>query len=258
MNNKHTKSHVQSLAKALQIIDFMGAHKKPVSLKEISEQMGWPKSTIHGLLATLRDYNFVSQSAVDGKYILGIRLFELGNALMASWDISRAAHPLMVQLNSRFGETVHLATEEKGEVLYLEKIDSNHLLRIVSQVGARLPMHCTGVGKVLLAYRTPKEIRQIIQAHPLESYTSKTITNPLTLEKELERIRERGFAYDEGEIMDSLRCVAAPIFSSDGSVSYSLSVSGLDSNIGNERLETITKALLNACAIISKEMGYKG
>lgn len=257
MEPKYKNSHVQSAARTLQILDLMGEEKRALSLTELSVLLEWPKSTVHGFLATLRDYDYISQSEDDGKYSLGIRLFELGNVLQASWDINDVARPKMVQLNARFGETVHLATEDKGEVLYLEKIDSNHLLRIVSQVGSRLPMHCTGVGKTLLAFRSNREVAQIIQRHPMQSFTSKTITDSAVLERELNEIRERGYAYDNGEIMDSLRCVAAPIYNSNGNVSYALSISGLSNNMNDDRIGRIVKELLNACNTISKEIGYQ-
>lgn len=257
LGNNGNLSHVQSVVRALHILDMMGEKKREMSLAEISEALNWPKSTTHGILSTLRDFDYISQSAASGKYSLGIRLFELGNVLQSSWNINNAARPLMVKLNSRFGETVHLATEDKGEVLYLEKIDSNHILRIVSQVGARLPMHCTGVGKVLLAYRPAREVRKIIQAHPMKAHTAKTITDFAVLERELKTVRETGFAVDRGEIMDSLQCIAAPIYSNNGNVEYAMSISGLAHNMDYKRFETLVQALLNACNTVSKEIGYQ-
>lgn len=256
--DKIKQSHVKSVARSLQILDLMADKRQPMSLKDIATALGWPKSTVHGILSTLHDYDYVSQSITDGKYILGTRLFELGNILQSTWDIHDIARPMMVKLNARFGETVHLATEDRGEVLYLEKIDSNHLIRIVSQVGSRLPMYCTGVGKVLLAYQSTDKFLKLLKHQQLKPYTSRTIITKAKLEKELKHIREKGFACDNGEIMDSLRCVAAPIYNKNGDVEYALSVSGLSNNMNPNHVEAITEALLNACNSISKEIGYKG
>lgn len=240
----------------MELLDLIGENNKPMSLTEISEELGWPKSTIHGLIATLRDYNYVSQSEVDGKYFLGIRLFELGNLLQSSWNVHNLARPVMVKLNARFNETVHLAAEEKGEVLYLEKINSNRLFSIVSQVGSRLPMHCTGVGKVLLAFMPNNQAMRILQKQPMQAYTSRTITTLEAMERELKQIREKGYGSDNGEIMDSLSCVAAPIYDSSGKVHYALSISGINNNI-IEHGDSIIKELLEACDNISAEMGYR-
>ncbi len=251
-------SHVKSVARALQILDLMAEKRESLSLKDIADSLNWPKSTVHGIISTMRDYGYISQSERDGKYTLGVRLFELGNILQTSWDIHEIARPMMMKLNAQFGETVHLATEDNGEVLYLEKIDSHHLLRIVSQVGSRLPMYCTGVGKVLLAFQSPQKKANLIKQQSFQSYTGRTITNISALEKELTYIREKGFACDNGEIMDSLQCVAAPIYDKDCNVSYALSVSGLSNNMNQDHIESITRALLSACRNISKEFGYNG
>ncbi|MGL6197585.1 MAG: IclR family transcriptional regulator [Lachnospiraceae bacterium] len=256
MNKNYKASHVQSVSRALELLNLIAEKNYPLSLTEMAGLLDWPKSTVHGLISTLRDYDYATQSEEDGKYYLGVRFFELGNMLQSSWDIHNAARPVMVKLNARFNETIHLATEEKGEVLYLEKIDSNHLFRIVSKVGTRLPMYCTGLGKVMLAYRPIGEVRKILQKQPMQTYTSRTITTISTMERELKEIREKGYALDNGEIMDSLRCVAAPIYDENGEVRYALSISGLYSSI-SENSEAIIKELLIACDTISAEMGYR-
>jgi len=186
-----------------------------------------------------------------------VRLFELGNIVARSWDIRAIARPAMQELNESLGELVQLATESEGEVLYIEKIDSTHMMRIVSEIGARLPMHCTGLGKVLLAYKTPAEVQWIIKKHGLRTMTSHTITNPEALEKELIRIRKQGFAIDDREIMESLRCVAAPIYDRDGNVKYALSVSVLAGNLIGDRLEVAREALVSTAKSISFLMGYR-
>lgn len=254
--NKNFRGTVQSVSRAMELLNLIAEKKKPLSLAELAEAMDWPKSTVHGLISTLRDYDYVSQSEIDGKYYLGIRLFELGNLLQSSWDVHSAARPVMVKLNARFNENVHLAAEEKGEVLYLEKIDSNHLFQIVSKVGRRLPMHCTGVGKVLLAYRPFSEVRRILQNHPMQAYTGKTITTLKAMERELKDIREKGYACDNGEVMEGLWCVAAPIYDNNGDVRFALSVSGFYENMNNQS-EAIKKELLMACNTISTEIGYR-
>jgi DNA-binding IclR family transcriptional regulator len=237
-------------------VEALAGMKREMSLTELAQQMQWPKGTVHGLLSTLRDYHYIEQSTETGRYRLGVRLFELGALAASRWDARAAAKPQMLQLNALLGETVHLATEDQGEVLYLEKIDSSHLLRIVSEVGIRLPMHCSGLGKVLLAYKTSAELRWIVSQRGLPPLTPHTITSLSLLERELAEIRRNGYGFDNGEVMEGLRCVAAPIRDANSRVRYAISVSGLASNIQGDRLEKIIAAVLEAARLISAGLGY--
>ena len=256
MEERNT-SHVQSAARALMLLDLLARENREMSLTEIANAMNWPKSTVHGLIATMRDHSYVDQSLVSGCYRLGVRLFELGNIVARSWDIRTLALPAMQNLNNKLGEMVQLATEDKGEVLYLEKLDSTHMMRIVSEIGARLPMHCTGLGKALLAYKKPAEIKWILSRHGMPPMTPRTITDRDVLERELIGIRRQGYAVDDRESMDSLRCVAAPVYDRYGNVKYAISVSGLANNLQGERLETARDELLLITDSISYAMGYR-
>lgn len=259
MNNQEERntSHVQSVARALMLLELMARENREMSLTEIANAMDWPKSTVHGLIATLRDYYYIDQSPTTGYYYLGVRLFELGNLVARSWDVRSLAMPIMQDLNNRLGEMIQLAKEDKGEVLYLEKLDSSHMFRIVSETGARLPMHSSGLGKVLLAYKKPAEVKWILSKHGMRPMTAQTITNREMLEKELHQICQQGYAMDDREVMDSLRCVAAPIYDRRGDVNYAISISGLANNFQGERLETLRKELVRAADSISYKMGYR-
>src|SRR5690606_34705465 len=142
--------HIRSVAKALMILNLFAQHQREMSLGEIAEELQMAKSTLHGLLATLRDFGYLEQSSENGKYRLGMQLFALGNIVANSWDVKKVAAPFIQSLVDELGETVHLVVFDEGEVLYIDKRESTRSLRIVSQVGTRLPAHCTGVGKVFL------------------------------------------------------------------------------------------------------------
>lgn len=257
-NPAKTSSHVQSVERAIIIIETLARSRQEMSLTELSNEVGWPKSTVHGLVSTLRDYHYVDQSSITGKYKLGIHLFELGNIVGRSWDISSIAKPHMQRLNQILGETVQLGTKSNGEVLYLDKIDSNHMLRIVSEIGGRLPMHCSGLGKVLLAYSPNTEVQRIIAQKGMHPRTLKTIVTKEELEKELQKIREVGYAVDDQEIMDGLRCVAVPIFDGNNKVLYAISVSGQCQNMQGQHFEKVIEVLTKTAKSISYEMGYRG
>jgi DNA-binding IclR family transcriptional regulator len=250
-------SHVQSVARALQVLDLLADENKEMSLTEISNKMNWPKSTIHGILTTLRDYRLVDQSAANGRYRLGVRLFEYGQKVANSWDIRSVAMPVMRELNRVYGEMVQLATEDSGEVLYIEKLDSTRIIRIVSEVGVRLPMHCSGLGKVLLAYKSPGEVKQILTKNGMTRLARSTITDMPRMKAELEMVRKQGYAVDNCETMDGLRCVAAPIRDRGGEVAYALSISGLAEMLSGEYFEKLCASVVKAADEISQLMGYR-
>ncbi|MDR1066142.1 MAG: IclR family transcriptional regulator [Clostridiales bacterium] len=256
--DRRDRSHVQSVERALRIIDVLAAENHDMSLTEVSNALEWPKSTVHGLITTLRDFSFVEQSPLTGKYSLGVKLFELGNIVARGWNIREVALPFMRRLSETTGETAHLAAEDNGDVLYIEKIDSARAFRIVSEIGARLPIHCTGLGKAILAHKTPAEIRRIFLRNDLRAMTPNSITSLEKLEKELERIRKDGFAVDNGEVMEGLRCVAAPIRDKNGNVNYAVSVSGVLGNMYGARFDKIVETLKKTAEDIMFGMGYRG
>ena len=251
------KSHVQSLARALKLLEAMAATDREISLTEISELLEWPKSTVHGILATLRDYRFVDQSAINGRYRLGVRLFEFGQKAARNWGIREVALPVMQKLNAQCGEMVQLATEDAGEVFYLEKIDSTNIIRIVSDIGVRLPMHCSGLGKALLAFRPPAEARSILTRKGMRRMTRYTLVDLSQMEIELAKIRQQGYSFDNQEIMEGLRCVAAPIFDRNGEVRYAVSVSTLAEQLTGNYFEYVVGEVIKAAAEISRNMGYR-
>lgn len=253
--NARKSSHVQSVERAMILFGIMAEAGQEMSLTEISVKSGLAKSTVHGILSTLRDYHFVDQSPETGRYRLGVRLFELGNIVAKSWDVRVIAKPHLARLGKSLGETVHLAAESDGEVLYLDKVESNQLIRIVSEVGGRLPMHCSGLGKALLAYKTDADVTRIAEEKGLAAMTRRTITSLPRLLAELEKVRSRGYAMDDGEIMDNLRCVAAPIFDSSGTAHYSVSASGLYSSMRGESLSRAIQLVTQTAETISRLMG---
>jgi len=155
------------------------------------------------------------------------------------------------------GETVHLVVLDRLEVLYIDKRESYRSLRIVSQVGMRLPAHCTGVGKVLLAHLEPEQRAEVINVKGLARFTRNTLTDIKVLENELTRIRAQGYAIDNEEIMDSLRCIAAPIRDQTGKVISAISLSGPVSRLQGEWLENAILRVTETAEEISSGLGYR-
>lgn len=251
------EARIQSVARALTIIDTMAEAGGELALNEISGRLGLAKTTVHGLISTLKVFGYVQQSSFNGKYRLGVRLFEVGNIVSNGWEVRVVAVPYIQKLVEEMGETVHLAMLDKQEVLYIDKRESSGSLRIVSQVGMRLPAHCTGVGKVLMAHLAPEERRQIVELKGLQRYTRNTITDPAALEAELERVKKQGYAVDNEEIMDSLRCVAAPIRDQGGNVVSAVSISGPISRMQGARFQKALDLCVATAHEISADLGYR-
>lgn len=251
------EARIQSVARALTIIDVMAEAGGELALNEIAGRLGLAKTTVHGLISTLKTFGYVEQSAFSGKYKLGVRLFEVGNIVSNGWEVRVVAVPYIQKLVEEMGETVHLVILDRYEVLYIDKRESSGSLHIASQVGMRLPAHCTGVGKVLMAYLSPQERHQIIKTRGLPRFTRNTLTDPVALEAELEKIKKQGYAVDNEEIMDSLRCVAAPIRDQSGKVISALSVSGPVSRMQGERFEKALRLCVATAAEISANLGYR-
>lgn len=250
-------SQIRSVAKALTIVELLAKNKSEMSLAEIAKEMNLAKSTVHGLLSTLREFGYVEQSAFDGKYRLGMRLFEIGSVVANTWDVRRIAAPFLQNLVDNLEETVHLVVLDQGEVLYIDKRECKQSLRIVSQVGNRLPAHCTAVGKALLAYLPASELRRIVATRGLQAYTQNTITDVTRLEQELERVRQQGFATEKGEIMDGLSCVAVPLRDHTGRVCAAMSVAGPSVRLEGAKFQLVVNEITRAGREISASLGYR-
>lgn len=248
---------IQSVDRALNILGLLGTVDDELGVTEISKMLGLHKSTIYGLLKTLETRGYVEQNLDSCKYRLGLMLFELGNRVKNNLDLKNISDYYLEQLRKSTGETVHLAIMDSGEVVYIDKKESSESMRMVSQVGKRLPMHCSGIGKALLSHLTDSQIEEIITAKGLSKMTPNTIVDLKRLREELEVIRKQGYAIDNEEISEGLICVAAPIRNYSSEVIAAISVAGPKARINEEKLKDVKRHVLNISQIISGKLGYK-
>lgn len=248
---------IHSVAKAIHLLDLLTASAQPVSLTELYQQTGWPKSTIHGLLSTMRESGLIEQNA-NGKYWLGIRLFEYGCAVSNAWDIGAIARPHMQKLSDALGESVFLSVLDRAAVVTLAEEESRASLRVVSEVGARLPIHCTSQGKLFLAYSTQAEARRILTRTALPAHTTHTLTNYEQFLPELARIRSQGYAVETEEFKPGLRSVSAPVRNAAGEVVYALGCIGIGRPGYNDDPSEAAQKLCAAALAISRQIGYRG
>lgn len=236
----------QSLERALLLLDELGTG--PKRLGPLAETLGIHKSTVLRTLQTLERHGYVRRQGEAPEFALGLRLVELSSSILEDLDIRQVARAHLERLGAETGETVHLGVRDGAEVVYVDKVESIHPVRMYSRVGARAPAHCTGVGKVLLAY-TPVEGWPEME---LRRYTPQTITTHEALVAAGADIRRRGWGWDEQEHEETIRCISAPVFGSTGEVVAAVSLSVPTSRLSTAQLRVHVDLLLEVTARISR------
>jgi len=240
----------------MDILESVALQKNGVGLTELSREIGMPKSTLFRYLVTLERRGYVSRDRLTGRYELGLELFQLASMAVARHSVREMVLPLMHSLLDRFSETVNLGIMEGGEVLYLEILESPQAMKMSSRVGSRDYAHATSLGKAMLAFLPEGEVEEVVRVHGLPPRTERTITTLEGLKEELRKVKERGYALDDGENEPTARCVGAPIFNRFGEVAGALSLSGPAHRFSEARIEAMGQALMEATSRISERMRY--
>lgn len=247
---------INSIDRTLAILQLFCLQKPEWGVSEISKEMNLYKSCVHNTLYTLLNRGFVIQNPDNSKYRLSIKFFELGSIVLENINLRKIAHPYVEQLSREFNETSHLGILLDGEVISIEREKSDYALQYQIYIGKKAPLHCTGVGKLLMAFLDLDEINQIITEKGLRKFTTNTITDVNRLKKELTKIYEQGYAVDNMEHEPGVRCIAAPIRDHHSKVIASLSLSGPAIRISEEKIPVIKEKVIECCRSISQEMGY--
>ncbi|WP_033542548.1 IclR family transcriptional regulator [Planococcus sp. CAU13] len=250
-------SNVQSIERAFKLLDVLSEYPEGIQITRLSEKVGLSKSTVHRLLATLINLNYVYKDMESEKYKLSYRIISLSRNLINNIDIIPVAKPFLEALSEEVNETIHLCIEDMGEVMYVDKIESNQTIRMFSRVGSRAPMYCTGVGKVLLSGKKPEDYQRIAESIEFVRKTPNTILNKEQLEQVVGAIREKGYGLDDIENEEGIRCIAAPIFDSQGKVIASFSISGPTTRMTMERVNNeLVSKVKDTSMKISRQLGY--
>jgi len=246
---------VNAVERALEILEHVDGSARGTGITELSRRLGMGKSTVHRLCATLEHRGYLTRDPETGRYRLSLRLFQIASTALSHLDLPARALPALEALGAAVGETVHLAVLDGDEVVFIGKVESPRPLRLHSQVGRRAPAHCTALGKVLLAHAAPDRLARILTG-PIARYTPETITAPDMLERVLEEVRRRGYAVDDQEFEEGIRCVAAPVRDYTGGVVSALSVSAPAVRLPRSRVGTVAAAVIAAAQRISRDLGY--
>ncbi len=169
-NMPEDRHKVRSVEKAIGLLDCFWREKQPLSLTELARMTGWPKSTVHNLLASMMDSVVLEQSTIDGKYRLGTHLFEYGCKISENWDVAKLARPHLNALVSHTGESAYLATLSGDRLLIIDNAEPNNIFRVASTVGTRLPIHCSSQGKAVLAQMDEMVVQRLLKRVGMASY----------------------------------------------------------------------------------------
>ncbi len=244
---------LQSLARAVAVLEMLGESEVPLSLAEICQRMEIHKSTAHRSLMVLERITLIERTQ-DNRFRLGLKLYELGNRAVEQIDLRARIRPYFWKLSAQLGETVHLGVLQKTSVVYLDKAEPNRRICMSSKMGSSNPVYCTSLGKAILAFLPPDSAEEIIGQIRFVRYTPKTITTKEDLQKSLERVRRRGFAVDDEEIEMGVRCIGAPIFDENRMPIAALSMSGPTARVRPQNAAAIAERLIRCCNEVSNSL----
>jgi DNA-binding IclR family transcriptional regulator len=248
---------VKSAHRALSILELLTREERPLSFAEIGELLGYPRSSLHGLLRTMSDRGWLEQHLATRNFTLGIRAWEAGNTYLRAVDLRDRAMPFMERVRDQLDETVQLAILDGRHNVYVAKAEGTQRLALASVVGRSLEAHATGLGKVLLAGLEPEELDRRLPEHELERHTARTITDPVRLREELRRVRERGYATDDGEYVVGVRCVAVPVYDQAGALAAAMSISIPTVRYTATKRQLGLRLLREAAGDLSSSLGYR-
>ncbi len=248
-------SPVGVVTKVLRILETLHNAPGGLRLKDLAEQTGFNKSTSYRVLAHLENEGYLFRDDT-GAYLIGPKLVRLGSATTYYGTLRQISQPSLMKLWKATAETVNIGVLDGREVLYLNVIVSPHAFRLVSQVGTRRPLYCTALGKAIVAFLPAEEKEHLLSSLKLERFTRRTPTRVAQLRKELERVRQRGYALDDEETVLGARCVGAPIFDEVGKVVAAVSVSGPITRVSQEKTADFAAAVMEAARSVSARLGF--
>jgi IclR family KDG regulon transcriptional repressor len=255
-SNAGTPAPIRAVAHSLKLVDALAAIDHGRGVTELGEELRLAKSTVYRLLQTLVSHGYVVQDPATGRYHLGLKFLELGSLVSNRLSIPTIARPHLQRLMEATNETVHLGLLEGHEVVYADKIECSQTIRMYSRVGRRSPLHCTALGKALLAYQPEEALREVLCAG-LQRQTARTITTARALRAELKQVREAGHASDNEEFEEGLRCLAAPVRDHRDAVVASVGIAGPAVRFEPERLPELIKLVQETAEAVSAALGYR-
>ena len=248
---------IHVIDRAAQILDCFGFDHQELSVSEIGAKARLHRSTAHRILMALEYNDLIQQNAENGKYRLGIKLFRLGHQAVSHLNLREICRLFLTRIMDETKETVHLAVLDEDQVLYLDKVEGPHALRMPSRVGRHIPTYCTSLGKAMLSCLDDHEVKNIFRDHILRPYTANTVKTLDRLLTDLRVIRRRGYSVDNEEIEIGLRCVGAPIRDYTGAIVGAISTAAPSARLSAHKIPGVGKFVMAVAAEISDQLGYE-
>lgn len=248
---------IHVIDRAAQILDCFGFEHQELSVSEIGAKTNLHRSTAHRILMALEYNDLIQQNPENGKYRLGIKLFRLGHQAVSHLNLREICRPFLTRIMNETKETVHLAVLDEGQVLYLDKVEGPHALRMPSRVGRRIPTYCTSLGKAMLSCLDDQEVKNIFRNQVLRPFTANTVKTVSQLLYDLRMIRKRGYSIDNEEIEIGLRCVGAPIKDYTGAMVGAISAAAPSARLSGQKVHTVGRLVVTTAEEISEKLGYE-
>lgn len=247
---------LSSVSSAVRVLCAFTAAEPELGVSELARRLGLGKSTVHRLLSTLAEGSLIERNPRTGRYRLGLKVYELGTVVSSRLNLHEAVAMHIDGLRDLTGETVHVGILDGREVVYVERRESPHTLRLFGEVGHRNLAHCTSTGKVLLASLEDEALDEVLESASLEAKTPHTLTSPGEVRREMESVRERGFAVNMNEAEMGVASIAAPIRDSTGNVIAAISVAGPTLRFQEDALGRLTSSVVQTAKEISSRLGH--
>jgi DNA-binding IclR family transcriptional regulator len=246
---------VPSVNRAMKILELLAQSQRGLTLSDISRRLALPKSSTHVLIKTLEHIGYLKSSTLTGRFCFGLKLVSLSNMALENLDLREQARPFLRDLMLQSGLTVHLAILEGAEAVIIEKVEAPGMLRLATWVGRRLDANSSGVGKALLAFADEEITSVCLRSRPMARNNKNTISSPERLARELKKIRELGYAFEDEEGEIGFRCIGAPICDPGNHAIASISIAGTTSQIPVERVANLAGMVKATAKHISAQLG---
>jgi IclR family KDG regulon transcriptional repressor len=249
---------VQTLDRALKIIELLALHGEGFGVTEIGLRVGLHKSTVHRLLNYLVAQGYIEKDESRSVYTLGLKFIELASLRLNQVELKTEAGPYLRQLATALGQPVHLAILAETDAVYIEKIEPQAHLRMYSQIGKRIPIYCSALGKCLVSDLPPRELTDLAHKMTYQPFTPTTRTSPEAFLADVAEAKVRGWALDDEEHEPGIRCIGAPIRDFTGKVVSALSASGVVGVIRPDSSANVSDLVVDAARAISRRLGWLG
>jgi len=249
---------LSTVRNAARLLKVFRSREADLGVSELARRLGLGKSTVHRMLTTLAAEGLIEQNPRTGGYRLGIVMFELGQAVRVHMDLHAAVAPVLAELRAQTGESSQVGVLDGHEVVYVDRLESAHSLRLFNETGRRVPVHCTSSGKVLLAYLPERQRDAILRSAPLAALTPHTITDPGQLTAELDKVRRRGWAEAVNEREIGVASIAAPIRDASGEVVAAISIGVPLARCSVAALRRQAPVIAEAAEAASRRLGWSG